>query len=301
MPTQTPELGRRKSRREEREAATRQRRWVVLGGSAIVLVLVGLVVARVLISAGGPAPAPDSPAPDDLVAKVTSIPTASLEQVGVGSVTTLPVAVRADVHRDPSGLPLVTYIGAEYCPYCAAERWPLIIALSRFGTVSSLWLSHSATNDVDPNTPTFTLAHASYSSHYLALSAVELTTNVPTANGYQPLQTPTPAQRSLLDTYDAPPYVRGSGGSIPFIDFAGQYIVSGASFDVGLLRNMSQEQVAAALADTSTPQANAILGSANTKIAAMCSATGDNPIDVCGQPTVKSIEARLAAEPVPGR
>jgi hypothetical protein len=30
------------------------------------------------------------------------------------------------------------YIGAEYCPYCAAERWPLVMALSKFGTFSNL-------------------------------------------------------------------------------------------------------------------------------------------------------------------
>ena len=34
--------------------------------------------------------------------------------------------------------PELLYIGAEYCPYCAASRWPLIIALSRFGTFKGL-------------------------------------------------------------------------------------------------------------------------------------------------------------------
>jgi len=34
----------------------------------------------------------------------------------------------------------VVYIGAEYCPYCAVERWPLIVALNRFGTLTNLGL-----------------------------------------------------------------------------------------------------------------------------------------------------------------
>ena len=36
------------------------------------------------------------------------------------------------------GKPEMLYIGAEYCPYCAAERWAMIVALSRFGTFSGL-------------------------------------------------------------------------------------------------------------------------------------------------------------------
>ena len=35
----------------------------------------------------------------------------------------------------PSGSPELFYYGAEYCPYCAAERWSVVIALSRFGTL----------------------------------------------------------------------------------------------------------------------------------------------------------------------
>ena len=36
------------------------------------------------------------------------------------------------------GKPEVLYVGAEYCPFCAAERWPVVVALSRFGTWSGL-------------------------------------------------------------------------------------------------------------------------------------------------------------------
>src|SRR5438876_6623085 len=31
------------------------------------------------------------------------------------------------------GKPVVLYVGAQYCPFCAAERWALVLALSRFG------------------------------------------------------------------------------------------------------------------------------------------------------------------------
>jgi len=64
---------------------------------------------------------------------------------------------------------------------------------------------------------------------------------------------------------------------------------------------MNHSQIAVALADPSTPQARAILGTANALTAAICSATGDTPAEVCGLPAVKSLEATLAAQPVPGK
>ena len=267
---------------------------------AIVLVVVALVAVRILSTRTVGAGAPNQPAPDSIVNAVTQISPALFEKVGRGSLETLPTPVRADVNRGQRGLPVITYVGAEYCPFCAGERWALIAALGRFGTFSGLELSHSSTTDAYPNTATFSFVNATYSSPYVEFSPVELQTNVPSGNGYTQLQTPTPAQTSRIRAYDGPPYFPGQG-AIPFIDFAGQYVTSGASFDMGLLRGMTQEQIAAALSNTSTAQSQGILGSANALTAAICSITGDNPADVCGQPTIKSLEGSLAAAPVPNR
>jgi hypothetical protein len=234
------------------------------------------------------------------MAQITSVPASTLEQVGRGSAQSLPSPVRGAVATGPSGLPLVTYVGAEYCPFCAGERWPLIIALSRFGTFSNLRYSHSASDDVYPNTPTFSFVGSSYSSQYVELSAVETQSNVRSGGGYQTLQTPTPAQDALVRQYDAPPYVPSSAaGSIPFVDFANQYVVAGATYNVGVLQGMSQSQIAAMLAGGTTDQAKAILGSANVLTAAVCSSTNNQPGDVCGSPAIQSLEATLAAAPPP--
>jgi hypothetical protein len=286
--------------RQQPPPAPRQRRVVALAAGAVVLVLVGLVAARLLTS-GSAATTREGPAPEALVEQVTAVPATTLEQVGRGSVTTLPTAVRADLQRGPDGLPVVTYVGAEYCPFCAGERWPLIVALSRFGTFSGLRLSHSASDDVYPNTATFSFVGATFSSPYVTLSAVELQSNVRAGGAYQTLQTPTPAQSFVVQKYDVPPYVpTASGGSIPFLDLGAQYIVSGASFDVGVLRGMTQDQIAASLTDPSSAQARAVLGAANALTAGICAATRDNPAEVCGQPAVKSLEASLAAQATPG-
>jgi hypothetical protein len=288
-------------RRAHEQSAARQRNLVFLAAAAIVLVLAALVVLR-LTSTSNSNQTASGPAPESLVQAVTSVPEASLAQVGRGTATQLPTPVRADIERSLTGLPLVTYIGAEYCPFCATERWPLIVALSRFGTFDNLQLSHSAADDVYPNTPTFSFVGSTFTSPYLEFDPVELQSNVRTGSTYQQLQTPTPSQTNLLRTYDAPPYVPASAaGSIPFLDFAGQYLVSGASYDVGTLRGMTQDQVAAALADPSSPQAQAILGSANVLTAAICNATGNTPANVCNDPVIAALQATLATTPVPGK
>jgi hypothetical protein len=295
--------GRRAARRAQEQAAARQRRFVIIAASAIVLVLAVFVVVRLVgsTSSGGAATA-SGPAPDSVVNAVTGVDASTLDQIGRGTAAQLPTPVRTDILRGANGLPQVTYIGAEYCPFCAGERWPMIIALSRFGTFSNLQLSHSASDDVSPNTPTFTFAGSSYTSPYLNFTPVELQSNVRAGNSYQPLQTPTADQSSLLQKFDAPPYVPASAaGSIPFIDFAGQYVVSGASYDIGTLRGMSQQQVADALSDPNSPQAQAILGAANVLTAAICTSTGNQPADVCSAPAVASLQAQLAATPVPGQ
>src|SRR5437870_5632338 len=140
----------------------------------------------------------------------------------------------------------------------------MVVALSRFGTFSNLRTTTSAADDVYPSTPTFTFYGADYTSPYLAFSSVELESNVRSGGQYRALQTPTADQQQLLQTYDAPPYVpSGVAGSIPFIDLANQYVVSGASFDVGVLQGHSWQAIAASLSDPNSDQARAILGTAN--------------------------------------
>ena len=271
----------------------------MLAAGGVVLILAALVAARLLTQAG-PSAAAEGPVPPEIMAELTSVSPSTFEQADGSGVQTMPIPIRASVQRGPTGLPLVTYIGAEYCPFCAAERWPLVVALSRFGTFSGLRLSHSAADDVYPNTATLSFYGSSYTSPYLEFSAVELQTNVRSGGTYTELQTPTPAQENLLRTYDVPPYVpASSAGAIPFLDTANLYTVTGSSYDVGLLRGLTQEQIGAMLKDGTTDQARAILGTANVLTAAVCSATADNPSEVCGQPVVRTQEAALAALPAP--
>jgi hypothetical protein len=190
-----------------------------------------------------------------------------------------------------SGKPEVLYVGAEYCPYCAAERWPLTIALSRFGTLSGLGETSSASADVYPNTKTFSFYGSTYSSPYVTFTPVETETNQPAAGGgYTPLQPLTPEQRRILQTYDVPPYAQGG---IPFGDLGGVYLIDGASYDPNLLKGLSTEEIAARIADPSSRLGSAVLSSANRYTAALCHLTNGRPGNVCSSRVVLATTANL--------
>ncbi len=168
------------------------------------------------------------------------MPAATLEQVGSGTVTSPPTTITG-APLTSGGKPEMLYIGAEYCPYCAAERWAMIVALTRFGTFTGLATIRSAARngagaaEPFPNTATWTFAKASYASKYLTFTPVEEFTNIPDSStgGYTTLQTPTAEQQALIQKYDA-----ANQGAIPFIDYGNKYMSVGASYDPGVLSGL---------------------------------------------------------------
>ena len=230
-----------------------------------------------------------------MVDKVTSVPASALNAVGDGggAVTGKPTTISGSALTS-NGKPEMFYTGAEYCPYCAAERWAMIVALSRFGTFKGLTTVHSAVAngagnaEPDPDTPTWTFLHATYSSPYLTFTPVEIQTNIPdpSTGTYTALQTPTAAEQALITKYD------GSGGSIPFIDFGNKYVISGVSYDPGVLDGLSWATIANDLSNPNSPVAKAVDGTANYITAAICKMTGNQPASACTT-TVQSLESQI--------
>lgn len=257
----------------------------MIGGLGLVVVIA--LIAAVL-SGGDSDPAPTTLAPDaaaDAVRRVTGVDPAALDAVGVGTVNG-PAAVVQGTPLRVDGKPEVLYIGAEFCPFCAAQRWGLIVALSRFGTFDGLEVSRSSSTDVFPDTPTFTFHGSSFTSDVVAFTAVETATNEPDGNGgYQPLDTPTPEQIAVVQELNPQ-------GGIPFIDFAGEFAISGASFDPEVLQGKSAAEVAAELTDPSSPVAASVLGTANMMTATICQLTGGQPVAVCTSPAVQAFAAQ---------
>jgi hypothetical protein len=273
---------------DQRRAEARRRRLAVAGAAMAVVVLA--LGALVLVkftgrSAAKPPANAAAQASAQLTSTLASVPASVLDKVGAGKVNTPPKAISGQQVLTANGKPLVVYVGAEYCPYCAAERWAAVIALSRFGTFSGLGQTHSSSTDVYPNTATLSFHGASYTSQYLQFQGVETQSNQPQGTGYAPLDTPTAQQQNLLNTFDAPPYVpSNAAGSIPFIDFANQGVVSGASYSPQVLAGKSADQIAAALSDPSSPITQAIGGTANAFTTQLCQLTGGQPGAVCTSP-----------------
>ena len=261
----------------------------------IVIIAIGILVGvKLSVGSTKSSGAASVVASAALIDKIAGVPATTLNTIGVGNVDTLPKKVTGKPVLTDGGKPLVVYMGAEYCPYCAAERWAMVQALSRFGTFHNLGVTHSSSSDVFPNTPTLSFHGATYTSKYLSFQGVEMQSNQVSGNFYATLDTPTADQQKLLSTYDAAPYVAASAaGSIPFIDFANQAVVSGSSYSPQLLAGMTADQVAAALSDPSNPIAQAVGGTANAFTAILCNLTGDQPAGVCVSPAVSAYQGKL--------
>jgi Domain of unknown function (DUF929) len=283
------------ARAAERRRQQRQRLFLAGGGIlAVIVIVLGFVIWKSTGSnhantAGGASNGPTGAALATVVDEVTGVPASTLNAVGAGG-SSLSGGIKP-ISGSPltvNGKPEVFFDGAEYCPYCAANRWGMVVALARFGTFSGLKTIHSSTTDKPANVPTLTFNGSTYTSKYINFTAVEETGNVvnPATGQYPVLQTPTSAEQALLQKYD-------TGGSIPFIDFGGKYAQSG---DLAMLApaNLTGnwEKIAGDLKDPTTPNAKAVDAAANFMTAAICKLTNNQPATAC-TPTVVGLESQL--------
>jgi hypothetical protein len=216
-----------------------------------------------------------------------------LDTIGMGSAENGPLGITAPA-LTAQNKPEILYEGAEYCPFCATERWPMAVALSKFGSFTNLKVTHSSTTDVYPNTQTLSFYGSTYTSQYLTFTPIEIYSNVSNGNGgYTTLQTPTADENNIVMKYDATPYLPAdAAGSIPFIDFGGKYLIAGATYSPAVLQGKSASTIASSLSQPTTPIAKGVDGAANTMIAAICKLTNNQPTTVC-DPTIQKLESTL--------
>jgi thiol-disulfide isomerase/thioredoxin len=277
----------------QRAAARRaeiRRRALITAGS--VIVVIAIVVAFVVIKlssnntppkASGSGGVTGTALPASVVKDITTVPASTLNAVGTGSVLSYNPAPLTPVSNTPlkvGGKPEMLYIGAEFCPYCAAERWGMAIALSRFGTFSPLHGIHSSSTDTDPNTPTLTFYKSTYTSKYLVFTPVENETVT-----HALLQTPTSAQQALWNKYNP--------NSYPFVDIGNKYVIKAPSYDPATLAGLTWAQVAADLHNPSSAPAQGADGTANLITAAICKVTGGQPGNVCSSAGVVKASGSL--------
>ncbi len=272
-------------------ARQRRRRILLISVTAVVVAL--LVVVYFIAAANGNQYVKyiGQPVSSTVFQQVTGVSDSTLNAVGTPAAVSAPAAISGPLLTS-GGKPEVLYIGGEFCPFCAVERWAMVVALSRFGTFGGLQYMLSSSTDVNPNTPTFTFANATYNSSYITFVPVE---EYGRSGSSDVRQTLTSAQTSLMSQYDTCS-ATGSTGGIPFIDIANQYAVNcGAQFQLPAIAGGNWTQVSSVLNDPANSYAQLIDGAANYLISAICSVDGGQPGSVCNQSYATATLANVSA------
>ena len=269
---------------------------VLLVPVACLLLVAGAIVAVVRTNW----PAPPNPALAKLINEVTTVPVNAGAPGNINSASWVPTSgglsssVITSLSFDfaptaASGPPLsvdgkpeLFYVASEYCSYCTAENWAVIVALSRFGSFSGLSTSRSVNFDQIPPIDGWTFYGSSYTSRYLAFVPVETYSNVLASRradpndpkSYRPLQALTPFEQAVLTRYDDQQLT-------PFFDFGGRVTVIGGEVVPNYLVGLSWSRIAGGLHHVATPVAATILTGANLLTSELCALTGDRPAAAC--------------------
>jgi thiol-disulfide isomerase/thioredoxin len=257
--------------------------WPIVG---VLAGIVLLVIAFILISrfqnpqttTGNVSPTADP----TVVAELSHVSISVTNAVGTGGASDpLTRTTTGSPLTGPDGKPEFLYVGAEWCPYCAAERWSMVVTLSRFGSLQGLHFTTSSSSDVFPNTPTLSFTGSTYTSTYLDFDPADLETR-----DRKPLRALTAQESQIWQTYDA-------AGDIPFLDIANRYTAIGQGVPASLLQGMSWQQIAGALSNPNSSVTRAIVGNANYLTAAICKISGPDAAPICSAASIKQIAAQL--------
>jgi hypothetical protein len=260
--------------------------------AVVVVVVVALVIVKVAGGNSTPKKASTStPAPATLVNQVTTVPDSVANTVGLPSGVNPPTVLNNQAPLTSNGKPEVLFIGAEFCPLCAAERWAVVMALSKFGTFTNLSETTSSPWDSPPAVSTFSFFGSSYTSQYVNFVSVEHETNDTNGLGTRRILQPlTSAESNLWNHYSS---VLGIRTGYPFMDLGNKAFVSGPSYDPNVLAGLSHQDIAGKLTNASDPVTQGIVGTSNYLTAAICSLTGQQPTSVCSTTAVHQAAAKL--------
>jgi hypothetical protein len=281
----TQRFAERQARKQEAALEARRarnRRYGLVSIGLVVVIVAALVIVKVASGGGSsnpaaadvPSPPSGTPIPAATLSKLASVPLSTLAAAPTSGIETQIQPVSGQP-LSQTGKPQLLFIGAEYCPFCAAERWAMYIALSKFGTFQpDPGRIHSAT--LDGNVPTLTFYGTTYTSPYFTFKPVEVFTNkASAAGGYTSLQVPTQAEENLWQNV--------AGGHFPFLDFGGKAALVGAQYSYAPMENLSFDTVAAQVGNNSTVIGANIDAGAHQLIQEMCgSLSSHQPANVCG-------------------
>jgi hypothetical protein len=283
--------------RAQQQRSDQRRRAIAILSTVVVLAVVAAVIVIAVVNHKSNQATIRNGAPPAVVNGIANVPQATLDAVGAGNIISGPGKVTGPPLTQ-AGKPELLYIGAEFCPYCAGERWAMAVALSRFGQLHDIGMTNSGGSpEIYPNTATLDFVHTTYTSKFLSFVPVENEDR-----NHNILQKVTSAQNALWAQYSQQLKLKGQG--YPFLDFGNQYVIGGPSFLPTPLKGLTQTQIATKLADPNDPVAKSVDGAANLITATICKITNNQPASVCSSKTIATLQGEIdkaqSATPTPG-
>ncbi len=182
-----------------------------------------------------------------------------------------------------SGKLYVFFMGAEYCPYSAAERWAIVRALQKFGQWDGLKQTMSAARD-EPflNLPTYDFTKANYTSPH-----VEFASRETKDREFKPLQKLLKTEEKLVRKFNA-------DKEIPFLLIGGRFMQVGAGFTPKIFIGHTFRQTETELKKAESEIRKTIDDEANVISALMC--VSGLPPEVCKETGVAELVAQTSAK-----
>jgi hypothetical protein len=182
--------------------------------------------------------------------------------------------------KQSSGKPLIFFMGAGFCPYCASERWAIVRALNNFGSWQGLVETTSAGQDEKYlNIPTVDFSRATYTSEYVDFIGRE------TADRNEPQQDLDENDYEVIDTFN-PDQI------IPFFLIDGQFMQVGSGYSPQLFDGMDHTKVKAEVENPDSSLGKAIKTETDNIIALICKSIAGRA-NVCNSEVIKRLTEKI--------
>ena len=285
----------------------RRRNTYIASVGGVLVVIVAFVLVSVLgangSGANGGKTAPDAyPVPAGLLAQVERVPVSDLvrnaEEATAGGARPPEKLPSSAPRLSSGGHPEIIFVCAEYWRLCADERWPMVMALSKFGTFSKLSRTTSSSVDKDPNTPTFSFYGVQYTSKYLTIVTDEEETSAynSAAGEYPLLQAPTLQELRLINTWDVAPYST-EDGLLPFAYIGGRFLQVGAQYDASAISNRKFKNAVAIMTSGKSSVSKDAEAAAGYLIGDLCALTQRQSVPVCSHVPSKLVGTGTSPAP----
>lgn len=189
------------------------------------------------------------------------------------------VEVSKDTTKREGKLP-VFFMGAEYCPYSAAERWAIVRALQKFGQWTGLKQTISAARD-EPflNLPTYDFTEATYNSSQIDFVAREIENRE-----FKPLQKLSKTEEKLVRQFNPEK-------TIPFLLIGGRFMQLEAGFTPKTFVGHTFRQTETELKKAESEIRKIIDAEANIIVALLL--VSGLPAELCKEPAILELVSQV--------